>query len=64
MRHSDLRRKEERLLETTELRMLWWIKGVTVRGKERIDKIKRDLAVENITLKATQTRLPWHGHIL
>ena len=59
-----LRRKEERLLETTEMRMLRRIKGVTLRDRQRSDEIRRELGVENITFKARQSRLRWYGHTL
>ena len=46
------------------MRMLRRIKGVTLRDRERSYRIRRDLGVENIALKARQARLCWHGHIL
>ena len=59
-----LRRYEEFFffIETTEMRMLWRIKCVTIRDKERSDEIRRDLGVENIALKVRQARLRWCGH--
>ena len=44
------------------------IKAVTPRGREeRSDENRRDLVVENITLKAGQSNeaiLRWYGHIV
>ena len=34
-----------------------WLRGVTLRDRERRDEIRRDLGVENIMLKARQARL-------
>ena len=48
--------EDERVMETTDVRMLRRIKGVTQsKGKiESSDKIMRDLGVENIRLKPRQ----------
>ena len=58
-----LGRKEERLLDTTEMRVLRTgvVKRVALRDRDRSDKSRRDLGAENITFKAT---LRWYGHIL
>lgn len=37
----SVRRKEELLLEKTEMRMLWWILGVTLRDKKRSEDIRQ-----------------------
>ena len=50
-----IRKKEERLLETTEMKMLRRIKGVTRRGRE--------LGVEKITSRIRTARLRWYGHV-
>ena len=55
-----LRRKEERFLGTTEMRMLWRIKDVALRDRVRSDKIGSG----KITLTARQARLHQYGHIL
>ena len=47
---------QERLLETTEMRMLRWIKGVTLKDREKSDESRRDLGLENITLKRERRR--------
>ena len=44
--------------------MLRRIKGMTLRDRERSDRITSDLGMEKITLKVRQARLGWHGHVL
>ena len=41
-----------------------WIKVVPIGDRERSDEIRRDLRVENMTLKARQAMFHWYGHIL
>ena len=38
----SLKRKEELLLERTEMRMLRWILGVTLTDKKRSEEIRRE----------------------
>ena len=42
-------RREEGLLERTEMRMLWWILGVSLKGKTRNEVIRKTLGVACIT---------------
>ena len=58
-----LTRKEEKILETTEMQMLSWIIGVSLRGKKRNDEIRKELEVCIITAKARENRLRWFGHL-
>ena len=58
-----VRKKEERLLETTEMRMLRRIRGVTLRDRMRSADIRRELRVEKITSKIRTARLRWFGHV-
>ena len=44
--------------------MLRRIKGAILRDREWSDKIRRDLGVEIITLKAKPAMLQWYGHTL
>ena len=58
--------KEERgrqLLETTEMRMLRRIKGITLRDRQRSEEIRQELGVEDINVKVRQARLRWFGHL-
>ena len=52
------------LFETSGMRVLRQIKVVTSKDRERSDGTRRDLGVENITLKAKQARLLVGTHIL
>ncbi|GFO14434.1 hypothetical protein PoB_004093900 [Plakobranchus ocellatus] len=51
--------KEEQLLETTEMRMLRRIRGVTLEDKMRSDDIRKELGVCPIGEKARESRLRW-----
>lgn len=57
------RKKEEKLMEVTEMRMLRRIKGVSLRDKQRSDDIRNELGVCNITKKIKEARLRWFGHV-
>ncbi|GFO25468.1 retrovirus-related pol polyprotein from type-1 retrotransposable element r2 [Plakobranchus ocellatus] len=56
--------KEEQLLETTEMRMLRRIRGVTLEDKMRSDDIRKELGVCPIGEKARESRLRWFGHVM
>ena len=56
-------KKEERILEATEMRMLRRIKGVTLRDRERSDNIRRELGVSDINEKVKEIRMRWYGHV-
>ena len=55
------RKKEEQLLETTEMRMLRRIKGITLRDRQRSEEIRQELGVEDINVKVRQakTKVVW-----
>ena len=59
-----LRRKEEQLLETTEMRMLRRIKRVTIRDRIRSSDMRQELGVKGIVEIARQSRLRWYGHLM
>ena len=59
----SLTRQEEKMLETTEMRMLRRIIGVSLRNKERNDEIRKELEVCIITVKAREYRLRLFGHL-
>jgi len=50
-------------LERTEMRMLRWILGLTLRDRKRNDDIRRILGVVCITDKVREARLRWYGHV-
>lgn len=56
-------KKEERILESTEMRMLRRIKGVTLRDRERSVDIRRELGVDDINIKVKEIRMRWYGHV-
>jgi len=57
-------RIEEGLLEITEMRMLWWILGVSLMDKKRNQVTRKMLGVACITDKIQEARLRWHGHVM
>jgi len=58
-----LRRREEERLERTEMRMLRWILGLTLKDRKRNDDIRCIIGVACITDKVREARLRWYGHI-
>ncbi len=59
-----LRKKEEMLLERTEMRMLRWILGITLKDRKRNEDIRQMTGVINISEKIREARLRWFGHIV
>jgi hypothetical protein len=58
-----LRRREEEQLERTEMKMLRWILGVSLRDRKRNEDIRKTLGVTCITNKVREARLRWYGHV-
>ena len=58
-----VRKKEEQILEKTEMRMLRRIKGVTVRDRVKSVDIGEELGVSSIQEKVREMRLRWVGHM-
>ena len=58
-----VRKKEEQILEKTEMRMLRRIKGVTLRDKVKSVDIRKKLGVNSIQEKVREMRLRWCGHM-
>ena len=56
-------RKEEQILETTEMRMLRRIYGASLKDKRRSREIRKELEVKDIIDKVREIRLRWFGHI-
>ena len=56
-------KKEEQILDKTEMRMLRKIKGVTLRAKVKSVDIKKKLGVNSIKEKVREMRLLWYGHL-
>jgi len=59
----SLRRREEERLERTEMRMLRWILGLTLKDRKRNDDIRCIIGVACIMDKVCEARLRWYGHI-
>ena len=58
-----LRRKEEQLIQRTEMRMLRWITGVTLEDKIRSEDIRLKTGVADVKDKIQESRLRWYGHV-
>jgi len=58
-----LRRCEEEHLDRTEMRILRWILGLTLKDKKRNDDIRHITGVACITEKVREARLRWYGHV-
>ncbi len=58
-----LRRKEEQLIQRTEMRMLRWITGVTLKDKIRSEDIRLKTGVADVKDKIKESRLRWYGHV-
>jgi len=55
-------RREEELLERTEMRMLLWILGVSLKDKKRNKFIIKTLGVACITDNIREAR--WYDHVM
>ena len=51
------------LMNKTEMRMLRWIQGVSLREHKRNEKIREVAKVQPITTHLMQKRLRWYGHV-
>ena len=58
-----IRKKEEQILEKTDMRMLRRIKGVTLRDRVKSVEIRKELDVSSIQEKVREMRLRWYGHM-
>ena len=56
-------KKEEQILENTEMSMLRRIKDVTLRDKVKSVDIRKELGVSSIQRKVREMRLRWYGHM-
>ena len=56
-------KKEEHILEKTEMRVLRGIKGVTLRDKVKSVDIRKELGVNSIKEKVREMKLHWYGHM-
>ena len=51
-------------MERTELRMLRWLMGVSLRERRRSEDIRAEVGVVPIVEKARETLLRWYGHVI
>ncbi|XP_064078467.1 uncharacterized protein LOC135195890 [Macrobrachium nipponense] len=60
---KPLTRKEEVKLQRTEMRMLWWIMGLSLLERLEKDEIRR-VGLVKITDVIRESQLRWYGHVL
>ena len=60
----SLKRKEECLLERTEMRMVRWIAGISLLERRESQDIRRMCGICNIIEKAREARLRYYGHVM
>ena len=58
-----MKKKDEMLMNKTEMRMLRWIQGVSLRGHKRNEEIRAAATVQPIATHLMQKRLRWYGHV-
>ena len=58
-----MKKKDEMLMNKTEMRMLRWIQGVSLREHKRNEEILEAATVQPITTHLMQKRLGWYGHV-
>ena len=59
----SLRRKDEEMLERTEMRILRWILEIYLKDNKTNEDIRRLLGVACITDKVREACLRWYGHV-
>ena len=59
-----LKRKEEELLERTEMRMVRWIAGISLLERRESQDIRRMCGICNVKEKAREARLRYYGHVM
>ena len=56
-------KKQEARLEVNAMRMLRWMRGVTMRDKIRNEHIRWTTRVVQASKKLAEKRLKWYGHV-
>ena len=59
-----LKKTEERKLERTEMRMLRWAMGISLREHLRNEEVRRRAGVDCITEVIRKSKLRWFGHLV
>ena len=57
------KKKDEMLMNNTEMRMLRWIQDVSLRENKRNEEIGEAAIVQPIATHLMQTLLRWYGHV-
>ena len=58
------KKRQEKRIEVTEMRMLRWMCGVTRKDKIRNEHIRGTTRVAQASKKITERRLNWYGHVM
>ena len=58
-----MKKKDEMLVNKTDMRMLRWIQGVSLREHKRNEDIREAATVQPISTHLMQKRLRWYGHV-
>ena len=58
-----MKKKDEMLMNKTEMRMLRWIQSVSLRDHIRNEEIREPATVQLITTHLMQKRRRWYGHV-
>ena len=58
-----MKQKDEMLMNKTEMRMLRWIRGVSLREHKGNGDIREAPTFQPITTHLMQKRLRWYGHV-
>ena len=56
--------EQQRRLERTEMRMVRWMCGVSLRERKTSDQLRRMMGIEPVVDVVKRSRLRWMGHVL
>ena len=54
---------QEKKAYTAEMRMLWWMRGITRKGRVENETVRKELGVEMVSEKMREKKLRWFGHV-
>ena len=55
---------QKKKADTAEMRMLWWLRGITRKHRVENETVRKELGVENVSDKMRVKKLRWFGHVL
>ena len=58
-----MKKNDEMLMNKTDMRMLRWIQGVSLREHKRNEEIREAATVQPIATHLVQKRLRWYEHV-